>query len=166
MNIKKIIVNLRRPLIVLLHLCLIIIAYISAFYLRFEFTFFPENWQVILRTLPFLIIIKLLFFYFFGLFTGLWRYVSIGDLWDIILANFLANVVFAATVFFYHTFFGFPRSVFIIDFILCTVFVSGVRFFTRLIRERFKESLTTKKKECSDCRCGSGGNSGFEGVSE
>ena len=119
MNIKKIIIGLRRPLIVLLHLCLILVAYIFAFYLRFEFTLFPENWHAILKTLPLLIITKLLFFYFFGLFAGLWRYVSIGDLWDIILANFLASVAFTSIVYFYHSFIGYPRSVFIIDFILC-----------------------------------------------
>ncbi|MFA5779107.1 MAG: nucleoside-diphosphate sugar epimerase/dehydratase [Elusimicrobiota bacterium] len=147
MNIKKIIVNLRRPLIVLLHLCLILIAYIFAFNLRFEFKLLPEDFKVMLRTLPLLIIIKLLFFYFFGVFSGLWRYVSIGDLWDIILANFLSSVAFTLSVLFYHTFYGYPRSVFIIDFILCTVFVSSVRFFTRLIRERFQDPLLSLKKK-------------------
>ncbi|MCG2709115.1 MAG: hypothetical protein L6246_02175, partial [Thermodesulfovibrionales bacterium] len=44
-------------------------------------------------------------------------------------------------------FFGYPRSVFIIDFILCTAFVSGVRFFTRLIRERFQDPLLSLKKK-------------------
>ena len=93
-----------------------------------------------------MIIIKLLFFYFFGLFVGLWRYVSIIDLWNIILANFLSSVAFCLSVFFYFTFRGYPRSVFIIDFILCTAFIAGVRFFNRLIRERFKEPLTVKRK--------------------
>jgi len=146
MNIKNTIVNLRRPLIVLLHLCLIVIAYFAAFYLRFEFKLLPKDFKVMLRTLPLLIIIKLLFFYFFGLFAGLWRYVSIIDLWNVILANFLSSVAFCLSVFFYFTFVGYPRSVFIIDFILCTAFVSSVRFFTRLIRERFRESLTVKRK--------------------
>jgi len=146
MKIKNLLSKYRRITIILFHIGLIGFSYIFSFYLRFEFIFLPENWSVILKTLPFLIIIKLLFFYFFGLFAGLWRYVSIIDLWNIILANFLSSVAFCLSVFFYFTFKGYPRSAFIIDFILCTVFVAGVRFFTRLIRERFKESLTVKRK--------------------
>ena len=147
MNIKNTVINLRRPLIVLFHLCLILVAYIFAFYLRFEFKISPEDFKVMIRTLPLLILIKLLFFYFFGLFTGLWRYVSIGDLWKIFLANALSSTTFFGAVVFYHGLFGFPRSVVIIDFILCFGFISGVRFFTRLIRERTKIDIIQKKKK-------------------
>ncbi|MEW6556108.1 MAG: nucleoside-diphosphate sugar epimerase/dehydratase [Elusimicrobiota bacterium] len=144
--IKKFIDKSRRPLIIIFHLALIITAYLGAFCLRFEFTFPQENWTAVSKTLPLLVVVKLLFFYFFGLFSGLWRYVSIVDLWNIILANFLSSGVFASAVFFYHTFIGYPRSVFIIDFILCTAFIAGVRFFTRLLREKFQITETVKKK--------------------
>ena len=147
MNIKNTVINLRRPLIVLFHLCLILVAYIFAFYLRFEFKISPEDFKVMIRTLPLLILIKLLFFYFFGLYSGLWRYVSIGDLWKIFLANAVSSVTFFSAVVFYHGLFGFPRSVIIIDFILCLGFVSGVRFFARLIRETAKIDLFQKRRK-------------------
>jgi len=138
----------RRILVILFHLGLIIVSYLGSFYLRFEFTFPKEYFvSVIPKTLPLLILIKLLFFYFFGLYSGLWRYVSIGDLWKIFLANALSSVTFFGAVVFYHGLFGFPRSVVIIDFILCFGFISGVRFFTRLIRERTKIDIIQKKKK-------------------
>jgi len=139
MNIKNLLSSYRKILIILFHLGLIIFAYFASFYLRFDFIFPREYFQTVIpKTLPLLILIKLLFFYFFGLFTGLWRYVSIGDLWKIFLANALSSTTFFGAVVFYHGLFGFPRSVVIIDFILCFGFISGVRFFTRLIRERTK----------------------------
>ena len=148
MNIKNLLSRYRKILIILFHLGLIIFAYFASFYLRFDFIFPREYFQTVIpKTLPLLILIKLLFFYFFGLFTGLWRYVSIGDLWKIFLANALSSVTFFGAVVFYHGLFGFPRSVVIIDFILCFGFISGVRFFTRLIRERTKIDIIQKKKK-------------------
>jgi len=148
MNIKNLLSSYRKILIILFHLGLIIFAYFASFYLRFDFIFPREYFQTVIpKTLPLLILIKLLFFYFFGLFTGLWRYVSIGDLWKIFLANALSSTTFFGAVVFYHGLFGFPRSVFIIDFILCFGFISGVRFFTRLIRERTKIDIIQKKKK-------------------
>jgi len=148
MNIKNLLSSYRKILIILFHLGLIIFAYFASFYLRFDFIFPREYFQTVIpKTLPLLILIKLLFFYFFGLFTGLWRYVSIGDLWKIFLANALSSVTFFGAVVFYHGLFGFPRSVVIIDFILCFGFISGVRFFTRLIRERTKIDIIQKKKK-------------------
>ena len=138
----------RRILVILFHLGLIIVSYLGSFYLRFEFTFPKEYFvSVIPKTLPLLILIKLLFFYFFGLYSGLWRYVSIGDLWKIFLANAVSSVTFFSAVVFYHGLFGFPRSVIIIDFILCLGFVSGVRFFARLIRETAKIDLFQKRRK-------------------
>ena len=148
MNIKNLLSSYRKILIILFHLGLIIFAYFASFYLRFDFIFPREYFQTVIpKTLPLLILIKLLFFYFFGLFTGLWRYVSIGDLWKIFLANALSSTTFFGAVVFYHGLFGFPRSVVIIDFILCFGFISGVRFFTRLIRERTKIDIIQKKKK-------------------
>ncbi|OGS45464.1 MAG: hypothetical protein A2539_09945 [Elusimicrobia bacterium RIFOXYD2_FULL_34_15] len=137
----------RRLLIIVLHFIFIVLSYITAFYIRFDFTFPKEYLQVVERTIPLLILIKLLFFYSFGLFVGLWRYVSIGDIWKILLANMLSSVTFFGGVVFYRGLVGYPRSVFILDFILCVAIVSGVRFLTRLIREKSKIDLSEKRKK-------------------
>jgi FlaA1/EpsC-like NDP-sugar epimerase len=146
MKIKYLIHKFRRPLIIMLHIIFIVSAYIAAFYLRFDFNLDKNYYHLILKTLPLLIITKLLFFYFFDLFSGLWRYVSTHDLWDIILANIISSVAFFLAVVFHHSLIGYPRSVFIIDFMICTILIAGVRFFTRLIREGFTDDLSVKKK--------------------
>ena len=144
---KSIILKYRRVLIIILHFIFIVLSYITAFYIRFDFTFPKEYLQVVERTIPLLILIKLLFFYSFGLFVGLWRYVSIGDIWKILLANVLSSLTFFGGVVFYRGLVGYPRSVFILDFILCVAIISGVRFLTRLIREKSKIDFSEKRKK-------------------
>ncbi|MDD5258609.1 MAG: nucleoside-diphosphate sugar epimerase/dehydratase [bacterium] len=146
-RIKNIIHDFRKPLIVLLHLGFIIFAYAFSFYLRFDFTlhkaiYFP----IILRTLPLLIFIKMSIFFYYGLFGGLWRYLSIDDLWQIIKANTFSTILFTLGVLFYHSFTGYPRSVIIIDWFICTAFVSGVRFISRYYREKYKPAYLQKTK--------------------
>src|SRR3989339_1400527 len=145
--IKNSILRYRRPLVVIVHFFLIILAYIISFYIRFEFSITPAHKLVILKTLPLLILVKLLLFYFFGLFSGLWRYVSIRDIWKILLANIVSSFLFFFAVFFYHGFVGYPRSVVIIDFFLSMALVSGIRFFARLIRETAKIDLSQKRRK-------------------
>lgn len=131
----------RRALSTFTHLGLIIIAYIFSFYLRFELTLPQQYLVVIAKTLPLLLLIKVLIFHYFGLFSGIWRYVSIDDAWRIIKATTLSTIIFIFGVIFTHGLVGYPRSVFILDWVLCTVFVGGVRFFSRFFRESYSISL-------------------------
>ena len=127
---------------VVVHFVLIVVAYIASFYVRFDFRPKSEYFQLILRTLPLLLVIKTAIFYYYGLFSGLWRYASIDDLWRIIKANFFSTAVFILGVVFIYNIVGYPRSIFFLDGILCTVFVGGLRFATRLFREIFKPVST------------------------
>jgi len=135
---KKFIVKYRRVFIVVTNLLLIALAYYTAFILRFDFNLSGEYYKVFLKTLPLLILIKLVIFYYFGLFRGLWRYVSIYDLVQIIKANVAATVVFILSnvfVFGTHTV---PRFIFVNDFIICVFLIGGIRFLSRIIRERYQ----------------------------
>ncbi|MCX5709090.1 MAG: polysaccharide biosynthesis protein, partial [Candidatus Omnitrophica bacterium] len=116
-----------------------------AFYLRFEFSLGSYYWAVFLKTLPIVIVLKMVVFYRTGIFSGLWRYVSIGDLWLIFKANTISTLFFVLGVVLINGLKGFPRSVFIIDFIVSVSLTAGVRFFTRLFRERFKPAIVYKK---------------------
>lgn len=146
MRLKALIHAYRRPIIVLIHVLLIIAAYIFAFMLRFDLPISVDKWRIIAKTLPFLIVIKLLLFGYFGLFSGLWRYANIDDIWRIVKASFLSTAAFILAVLFIRIHPEYPRSVFILDFILCTGLVTGVRFATRLFRERFRPAKNTAAK--------------------
>jgi len=146
MNPKELILKFRRLIIVVVHLAFVISAYILAFYLRLEFKIDSNYWQVIIKTLPILIAIKMVIFGYFGLYSGLWRYAGVDDIWRIIKAHFLATLCFVAAIALIHSFSGFPRSIFILDCILSFCFVAGVRFITRLFRETFRPVLGIKRK--------------------
>lgn len=138
MSIKSFILKFRWPIIVFVHLFLITAAYISAFYLRFDFKIDNTSWALITKTLPLLIGIKLTLFGLSGLFSGLWRYSSVSDIYRILRVNILASLLFMLAIGFYYSFNGFPRSIFILDYILSFGFVAGVRFTTRLFREQYR----------------------------
>jgi len=131
---------------IVVHFVLIIIAYIASFYVRFDFRPKSEYFQLILKTLPLLLVIKMAIFSYYRLFSGLWRYASIDDLWRITKANFFSTVLFVLGVVFIYSLHGYPRSVFFLDGILCTILVGGLRFVTRLFREILKPVSTKISK--------------------
>jgi FlaA1/EpsC-like NDP-sugar epimerase len=135
-SIKELILRHRRPLIALSHVFLMAGAYFFSFYIRFEFNFPSVYSSLFFTTLLYLILIKSIVFYIFKLYEGLWRYVSMHDVLQILKANFTATLLFVLSVRIFRGLTGFPRSVFIIDFILCTGFLFGIRFLGRCIRER------------------------------
>lgn len=144
--IKEIVLRYRRFIIVLIHLAFFSFAYAISFFIRFEFIL-PARYNVVmLKTFPLLLLIKLIVFWYYNIFSGLWRYVSLDDLWQIIKANILSSLLAVFSIMFYHGFRGYPRSVIIIDWLICTLLVAGVRFFTRLFRERYKPDFSRKNK--------------------
>jgi len=153
MNLKELILRSRRLIIIVIHLALVVSAYIFAFYLRLDFKIDSSYWQVIIKTLPMLIFIKMVILGYFGLYSGLWRYASVDDIWRIIKAHVLATLFFIPAVAFLlgrqagiYTFAGFPSSIFILDCILSFCLITGIRFVTRLFREKFLPISRKKRK--------------------
>ncbi len=133
--LNKLLVKYRRTTIFLAHILFIIGAYVFAFYIRFDFTLPVRCVQIILKTVPFLILIKAVIFYWCGLYSGIWRYVSMHDMWQILKANVISTVIFILFVIFSRGLIGYPRSVFILDWVLCVGFITGARYLTRVFRE-------------------------------
>jgi len=146
MNIYYFFNKYRRILSTITHLLIIIFSYVFSFFLRFEFTLPNQYIAIILKTLPLLLIIKIVVFYYFGLFSGIWRYVSMDDLWRIIKATTVSAVIFILGVIFVFGLTGYPRSVFILDWVLCNVLVGGVRFSSRMLKESYSASPGVRQK--------------------
>lgn len=138
---KHFILKYRRALITGTNLLLVSLSYYASFMLRFEGNIPSDYAGVFLRTLPFLITAKLLVFYYFGLFRGLWRYVSIYDLGQIVKANAAATGIFILGNVFIYGAYGVPRFILLNDFIICTFFLGGIRFLSRIIREKYRGPL-------------------------
>jgi len=128
----------RRILFVIANQCFIIASsLLVAFLLRFDFRLTDQFWQTIWRLLPPLMIIKLSIFWRAGLFRGWWRYVSMADLVDILKANFFGSLGFVLYAVFVLRLENIPRSVLILDGVLCFLLIGGVRFLTRAFRENY-----------------------------
>jgi FlaA1/EpsC-like NDP-sugar epimerase len=107
-------------------------AWYSAWLLRFNFEIPAENIGLLLRVLPLVVVIKILIFSFFDLYKGMWRYTSIGDLFNIIKSTSVSSVLIVSLILFSHDFAGFSRSIPIIDWFLTIIFISGCRLAIRL----------------------------------
>lgn len=144
--LNNILLHKRRTFEVGVDFILICIAYISAYLLRFEGVLSEQNQSLIVKSLPVIVVIKYIILFKFGLYRGIWRYVSILDLVNILKAVSFASLVSALTVLLIWRFEGFSRAVFVIDWILLFVLVSGSRVVERIYKEIFDQSSMKGKR--------------------
>ncbi|MBI5194399.1 MAG: polysaccharide biosynthesis protein [Nitrospirae bacterium] len=135
----------RRIVVLGINLLLIIIANLSAYLLRFELAVPAEYFNLIGFTLPVILGIRIITFHFFGINAGLWRYVSVRDLSQIIKGVVLSSAITGLAFYPIMGLYLYPRSVLILDCILLIGYMSGIRLITRLIREKNRFSLMDRK---------------------
>jgi len=134
----QLLLSFRQLLIALLHAALIALAWYGSFALRFDFAIEGSYRQGMLDTLPIVLGTKLLIFYAFGLFHGWWKYAGVSELIDIAMAAAASAVVAFGLTAWLNGLQGFPRSVFLLDFLLTLTLVGGVRFVVRVYSETFR----------------------------
>ena len=93
---------------------LVISAHMLAYLVRFDWDISGES-RRIASLLPLLTAIKIVVFYAFGLYRGMWRYTSIADLKNIAKAVMLSSGLVMVAVLYTNRFDGFSRSVFFMD---------------------------------------------------
>jgi UDP-GlcNAc:undecaprenyl-phosphate GlcNAc-1-phosphate transferase len=144
--VNSIILYKRRALEVTADFILICAAYISANLLRYEGILSIDSQDLIAKSLPLILIIKYVVFFRFGLYRGMWRYVSIMDLVNIFKAVSFASITSMAAILFIWRFQGFSRTVFIIDWLLLFLFIAGSRVLERIYKEIFDQASLSGKK--------------------
>jgi UDP-GlcNAc:undecaprenyl-phosphate/decaprenyl-phosphate GlcNAc-1-phosphate transferase len=125
----------RRIFEVLLDVILVILSYWCAYAIKFGPFSQSPAWQLFIRTLPVLVFVKMPVFLVMGVYRGLWRYTSIGDLIGFAKAVALSSVASLLVVLFAFRFEGFSRTVFAIDGVLMLLFLAGSRMAFRLFRQ-------------------------------
>ena len=132
---KQLILDFRRPLVVLLHVGLIVLANFLAFWLIFG----PVIPDVLLGRfvdmVPWLVVIRGLAFIPFRLYEGLWRYAGIYDLRNIIGAVVVSTIVFYMVVYWGLGEDTYPSSIFLIDAIVLIILLGGSRMARRIYRD-------------------------------
>ncbi len=132
---KHLSIYFNLAVIVCIDIILAGISWYGAFLLRFNFNIPELYFNMAVQALPAVILIKIIIFYFFNLYRGMWRYTSIVDLFNIIKASVLSTFIIFFFIIFAHNLRWFSRSVFIIDNVLTILFVSGSRICIRLYFE-------------------------------
>ena len=107
-------------------------AYFLAYYLRFDGDIPAGTLAKWRQTLVWIVPLKLVCLYFFGLYKGMWRYTGIYDLENLIKACVISSGIIVFILVLKVRFVGFPRSVYAIDLLLTFLFLSGVRVGIRL----------------------------------
>jgi len=111
---------------------LVAVSYVTAYWLRFDGEIPPAEWANIEQTLPLIIPTKIACFLFFNLYRGMWRYTSLIDLINVFKACSLSSAIIVLIILYTSHIIGFPRSVFVIDWVLTILLIGGIRFGIRL----------------------------------
>ena len=105
-----------------------------AFLLRFDLRMPPAYLGHLAYALPIWIVVKIAVFRVANLDRGWWRYVSISDLLRIAAGNFAGSVLSCVAILFFAPV-GFPRSIYLLDLMICFLGTAGVRMVVRLTAE-------------------------------
>ena len=140
--------NKNTYFVVLADITVIIASFLMAYLLRFDFQLPSEYWNRIGFTLLFLVPSKLLIFYAFGLYRGIFRYTSIWDGLNVLKATTISSLLVIVFYSLSLDFGGIHRSIFIMDYLISTIGVGMVRVSVRFYYTSVQSVpfLTTKKK--------------------
>ena len=106
---------------------------VVSYLIRFDFELSASMVGQILTCLPYLIVAKVLIFYLFGAYRGMWRYSSLIDAWRLFKATVFSSMFIITAGFFIHRFQGYSRGVLVIDGILTFLLTGGYRLLIRVM---------------------------------
>ena len=121
----------RRAASAVFHALIVAAALAAAFLLRFDFTLDARYGRMLLLALPVTIAVKLAVFRIYALRDLPWRYIGLEGVIRMVAANASASVA-AAPLLRWQLGSGFPRSIHVLDFVLCLAFMTGARLVVRL----------------------------------
>jgi FlaA1/EpsC-like NDP-sugar epimerase len=117
-----------------IQLAIFVFAGALAFLLRFDLGMPLQFWPHLFAGLCVWIPVKVLVFGYFGLDRGWWRYASLGDVSRLAVANLIGSAMGCIALVWLAPM-GFPRSIYILDSVLCFGMTAGVRLAVRLAFE-------------------------------
>jgi FlaA1/EpsC-like NDP-sugar epimerase len=137
---KSILSQNRLLFLSLWKLAVIPFSLLLAFLLRFDMVLSASEMAILLMALPIIVPTKMVVFYLARFHRIYWRFVGVTDLLRLLVGNFAASVAFSVLTF---TVVGprFPRSIYVIDFLICFLLTAGASFAVRLYSEAIVRKL-------------------------
>jgi UDP-GlcNAc:undecaprenyl-phosphate/decaprenyl-phosphate GlcNAc-1-phosphate transferase len=151
--------NPRRLVESLVDFTLITASFAAAYYLRVQGGGTAYQRHIFLISLAVLLAVRYATFIPFGLYRGVWRYAGARDAASIVAAIVVSEVVAYLILEATQTWGTFPRSVFIIDALICTVLVGASRFWERAFARGVSLSARGGRRRTLIVGAGRGGRS-------
>jgi UDP-GlcNAc:undecaprenyl-phosphate/decaprenyl-phosphate GlcNAc-1-phosphate transferase len=129
--LRTFVANPRRLVESLVDFAVISASFAVAYYLRLQGSGSPYERHIFLVSLAVVLAVRYAAFIPFGLYRGVWRYAGARDAAAIVGAVVVSEVVAYLILDATQVWGAFPRSIFIIDALVCTVLVGASRFWER-----------------------------------
>ncbi|MCL5260498.1 MAG: polysaccharide biosynthesis protein, partial [Gammaproteobacteria bacterium] len=144
---ERTLAKIKIPLLVFLHdTTMIPIAWFLAYWIRFSVIGIEAGPLVFaLQIFPFLAITQIFFYWYFGLYRGVWRFSSLPDLVRIIKAVVISSAIIIGSLFLFTRLQDIPRAIFPIYSIILIVLLGGSRFFYRYFKEHLRIARKNKR---------------------
>ena len=117
----------RQLLFVMFDLMLVAFSYYLAYRLRFGGAEFAYYFRIFLNSLPAVIACKMVVFLALGVYRGFWGFLSTSDVFLVIKASLAGTLLSVAAITFIYRFEDFSKGIFVIDWLLATGMLLGVR---------------------------------------
>ena len=108
------------------------LALFLAYLLRFDGSIPGGEMLRFLKIVIWVVPLKMLIFYYFGLYKGMWRYTGIQDMKNLFKASLISTGVIVGILLLTVRFEGYPRSILPLDFMLTFVLAGGMRMGIRM----------------------------------
>jgi FlaA1/EpsC-like NDP-sugar epimerase len=134
-----------RPwLVAVVQTWLVSCSLVFAWLLRFDFTL-PD--RLVLMSAGFVLVsVRLLTMACFGLFRGWWKYASTSDVMDIVKAVGAGSALFFLAVRYLLAWPSVPQSIYVLEAVLTTGLLVGVRWLTRVLAESIRQDASSCKR--------------------
>ena len=127
--------NMKLWLVVGHDIAATLLAWMLAYWLRFNLAIPEPHLQSMWNTLAWVTPLQTFIFWRFGLYRGVWRFASLPDLKRIIMAVGVAGLSVPVVLYMVHFPVPVPRSVLVLDPLLLVMIVGGSRFVYRSWKE-------------------------------
>jgi UDP-GlcNAc:undecaprenyl-phosphate GlcNAc-1-phosphate transferase len=135
----------RRIAEVLLDVCLVTIAYYSAWRLRFEGAEWNAYFPRMVQSLPLALALQMIALFVFGAYRGAWRYFGLMDGVNFVKAVAAGTLALVITILYLYRFENYSRGVFVIYGALVMILLAGSRASFRLIGEFASRRATGRR---------------------